>query len=528
MNGRTKISGQKATVCSMSLRTRILGDHTEHTVKRIRLSHVARVVVAALVFALVPHFVIAQNAQDRLREEQERQAERQREEQQREQERQAEQQREEQQRAQERQAEQQREEQQREEQQREQERQAEQQREEQQRGQERQAEQQREEQQREQERQAEEQREEQQREQERRAEQQREQQQREQQRQAEEQRGQQREQERQAEQQREQQRQAEDQRQEQQQQPSVQQPWRSEGEQRTGGSERVAETRSVTNPPPRNVSPSSTELLGIMATRKTSAAAPNPPQGSVSPASTELLGIMASRKASAGTGNSVNGTQSLAGSQMVNQAISNQIAMSEALQQSEDQILLTIMENTSDPQLKQAIAQSIGQPDPIADALTQQLQGLAAISQASARQAALAKQNSGSGGIGGNQGAGSGQGSGTSSSTNGFCPDCAPPPPSIRNCVQDAGAGLYNSHSFRNHCGATLFVLYKDPYGVTPIFHFAPSTVQNAGGSSSVNNHYRLFVCPDGLTPIGPSGDTAKYADANNYECGTGEYSPAR
>ena len=393
MKGRTEVSNPNTAIRLLRFITQIITGGTTRRGKR--MANAARVIVAVLVFALVPQFLTAQSAQERQREEQERQAE-----QQREQERQAEQQREEQ----ERQAEQQREEQQR---------QAEQQREEQQREQERQAAQQREEQQR----QAEErQREEQQRQQQQWQQQQQEQQQR----QAEEQ-----------------------QRQERMQQPSVQQPRWSQGEPRTGYSARAAESSSVTNYSPKNVSPStsllgimaspkpstaaapagnisaaSTELLGIMAARSPSAAS-NPSQKNVSSASTELLGIMASPKgavnnnpisgassvsnATAAVGAkpgatvataplAANGSQGVAGSQMAGAVISNQIAMSEALQQSEDQILLTIMENTSDPQLKQALAQSIGQPDPIADALTQQLQGLAAISQASAQRAAQAQQ----------------------------------------------------------------------------------------------------------------------------------------
>jgi hypothetical protein len=115
----------------------------------------------------------------------------------------------------------------------------------------------------------------------------------------------------------------------------------------------------------------------------------------------------------------------------------------------------------------------------------------------------------------------------SSASAEFFCSDCIAPPPAFATCIHDIGVDstFHSYHLFRNTCGETLFVLVAGrQHGVTPIFHFAPGS-QESGGDAE--DPYRLFVCPDGKSPVGVGDKDAGY-DTVHYECGTGVYSQAK
>ena len=81
------------------------------------------------------------------------------------------------------------------------------------------------------------------------------------------------------------------------------------------------------------------------------------------------------------TGSSTNANQLLQ-AQIFQSIVANEAATSDQIQQASDDVLVAIAQNTSNPALAQALLQEVGRPDPIAAALNQQLQSLAATSTA--------------------------------------------------------------------------------------------------------------------------------------------------
>jgi hypothetical protein len=68
------------------------------------------------------------------------------------------------------------------------------------------------------------------------------------------------------------------------------------------------------------------------------------------------------------------------------QLIASQEATTQALDEATDELRLLIIQDTSDPNLAKALLDQMGQPDPIQQALSNQLHGLGAISQSKADQ----------------------------------------------------------------------------------------------------------------------------------------------
>jgi hypothetical protein len=80
--------------------------------------------------------------------------------------------------------------------------------------------------------------------------------------------------------------------------------------------------------------------------------------------------------------------QSLAFQQM----IANQTARMSEIDAVADAFRMVIIQTTSDPELAQALTDQIGKPDPLQQALTQQLQNMASVSQANAQRGMLQQQ----------------------------------------------------------------------------------------------------------------------------------------
>jgi hypothetical protein len=75
------------------------------------------------------------------------------------------------------------------------------------------------------------------------------------------------------------------------------------------------------------------------------------------------------------------------------QLVASQEAQSQAISDAFDQVRLLIIQNTSDPNLAQGLLDQMGQQDPIQKALSNQLHGLAAISQSKANELAQRAAN---------------------------------------------------------------------------------------------------------------------------------------
>jgi hypothetical protein len=282
--------------------------------------------------------------------------------------------------------------------------------------QERQAEQQRQEQQREQqERQAQQQQErqaqQQQEQQERQAQQQQEQQERQAQQQQEQQERQaQQQQERQAQQQQEQQeRQAQQQQEQQKRQAQQQQEARqaAQNHEHEGEQKRTPEPSHPVSPFPDFSIPGTTGggLVTAPAVRPDSGVTPPAPAIGLipgplfqQPANTATINMLMNALAAPAMQPNTLGAQATAANQqnlMFQSLLASQAQQQQQLNSGIDQILMTIIENTSDPALASALANQIGQTDPIQQALTDQLNALGSISQTTSKQKSSLAANAG-------------------------------------------------------------------------------------------------------------------------------------